>query len=233
MKNKKNLVELEEKLGFKFTDQKLLQQIFIHRSYLNEIKGGDLAHNERLEFLGDAVLELVVTEHLYETYDNPEGELTNWRSAIVRGEILAETANELGLGDYLMLSRGEEKSGGRNRNLILANTFEALIGGIYLDAGYEAAGQFIHKHLIAKLPNIIAHQLHIDPKSKLQEISQDRFSRTPEYKTLKEEGPDHAKTFEVGVYVNKKLLAKGSGSSKQRAEQNAAANALKKLTKAT
>lgn len=208
-----------------FHDATLLRTVFTHRSYLNE--SSDVReHNERLEFLGDAVLELVVTEYLYKTYDSPEGELTNWRSSIVKGEVLAEVASKISLGDYLFLSRGEEKSGGRSRSLILANTFEALIGAIYLDLGYEAAAKFIHKHLIALLPEIIEKKLYIDPKSRLQEVCQEDLNSTPEYRVLSEEGPDHQKQFRIGVYASGKLIAEGSGTSKQRAEQDAAAQAL-------
>lgn len=186
-----------------------------------------MEHNERLEFLGDAVLELVVTEHLYKSFTNPEGELTNWRSSIVRGDILAKVASNLQLGELLFLSKGEDKSGGRNRNLILANTFEALIGAIYLDQGYAPAAKFIHEFLIVLLPEIIEKKLYIDPKSHLQERSQDQLGVTPEYKVLSDEGPDHNKIFTVGVYARGKLIADGKGSSKQRAEQEAATNALK------
>jgi len=224
--SQKPISELEKLLRIKFSDQALLEQVFIHRSYLNEAAKADLEHNERLEFLGDAVLELIVTEYLYKNFDNTEGELTNWRSSIVRGEVLAKVAGELGLGEFLRLSRGEEKSGGRERSLILANTFEALVGAIYLDKGYDITQTFVSQHLISLLPEIIEKQLHIDPKSKLQELAQEKLSRTPEYKVLEESGPDHAKVFIIGVYAGGKLLAKGSGSSKQRAEQSAAAEAL-------
>lgn len=219
----------EKKIGLRFKDEQLLEMVFIHRSYINEVGDKNLEHNERLEFLGDAVLELVVTEYLYKNFTNPEGELTNWRSSIVRGEILAKVAGELELGEFLFLSKGEEKSGGRLRTLILANTFEALIGAIYLDAGYEAATKFISKHLIVLLPEIIEKKLYIDPKSRLQEVSQEKEGSTPEYRVLGEEGPDHTKLFTVGVYVNKRLLAEGSGSSKQKAETSAATEALKAL----
>ncbi len=213
----------EHDLNFKNTD--LLHTVFTHRSFLNETKV-DREHNERLEFLGDAVLELVVTDHLYKSYPNPEGELTNWRSSIVKGEVLAEVASKISLGEMLYLSKGEEKSGGRVRSLILANTFEALIGAIYLDAGYDVAERFIDRHLISLLPEIIEKKLYIDPKSKLQELCQESLSATPEYKVISEKGPDHQKEFIVGVYAAGKLIAEGTGSSKQRAEQNAATIAL-------
>lgn len=225
----RTLTELEERLGLRFNNKDLLRQVFVHRSYLNENTSFDLDHNERLEFLGDAVLELVVTEHLYKTYPNPEGELTNWRSAIVRGVMLAEVAQDLSMGEYLLLSRGEQKSGGKARQLILANTFEAFVGALYLDKGYEAAAEFIHTHLVVRLPDIIKNKLYMDPKSRLQEWSQEKWGQTPSYKVLAEAGPDHAKSFTVGVYIDSKLVGEGSGSSKQNAEQAAASNALQNL----
>lgn len=225
-----NLHEVEQKLGVTFNNKDLLRQVFVHRSYLNENTGFDLDHNERLEFLGDAVLELVVTEYLYKHYKNPEGELTNWRSALVRGVMLAEIAQSLTMGDHLFLSRGEQKSGGKARQLILANTFEAFIGGLYLDQGYKAAEAFINQHVTVKLNDIIEGKLYIDPKSRLQEWSQETNGNTPNYKVMIEEGPDHAKSFVIGVYIDNKLVGEGSGSSKQNAEQAAASNALKELS---
>jgi len=224
-----DIKKFEKQTGLHFKDERLLEMVFTHRSYLNEAGTSDLEHNERLEFLGDAVLELVVTDYLYKNFTNPEGELTNWRSSIVRGEILARVAGELELGEFLFLSRGEDKSGGRTRTLILANTFEALIGAIYLDAGYEEASKFIAHHLIALLPEIIEKKLYIDPKSRLQELSQEKMGSTPEYRVIGEEGPDHTKVFTVGVYVNRKLLAQGTGSSKQKAETAAASEAIKEF----
>ncbi len=218
--------DFQKKSGLSFTNQSLLRNAFVHRSYLNEAADNTQEHNERLEFLGDAVLELVVTEYLYKNFDNPEGELTNWRSSIVKGEVLAKVAAEIKLGDYLYLSKGEEKSGGRTRSLILANTFEALIGAIYLDMGYAQASEFIHKYLVSLLPEIIEKRLYVDPKSRLQELSQEDLNATPEYKVLGETGPDHQKEFIVGVYAHGRLIAQGSGSSKQRAEQTAATDAL-------
>lgn len=224
-----SLPEAEQKLGVTFTNKDLLRQVFVHRSYLNENSGFDLDHNERLEFLGDAVLELVVTEYLYKNYQNPEGELTNWRSALVRGVMLAEIAQSLAMGDYLFLSRGEQKSGGKARQLILANTFEAFIGALYLDQGYPAAQDFIHRYVIVKLPDIIDKKLYMDPKSRLQESSQEKTGITPSYKVLSESGPDHSKSFTIGVYLEGRLLGEGSGSSKQIAEQAAAFNALESM----
>lgn len=221
--------KLEEQIGLKFSDEAMLKQAFIHRSYLNEHKGSKFESNERLEFLGDAVLELVVTEYLYGNYPNPEGELTNWRSALVKGEMLAKIAAELNLGDYLHLSKGEERSGGRKKDYLLANTFEALVGVIYLQLGYDASKEFIHKFLLVHLESILAEGSHIDAKSKFQEMVQDKVGVTPVYELLHDEGPDHDKTFTMGAYIEEKIVGKGKGSSKQAAEQKAAADALKRL----
>lgn len=218
--------ELEKAIGITFKDRELLKQVFTHRSYLNEAGDRTLVHNERLEFLGDAVLELVVTDHLYKSFSNPEGELTNWRSAIVRGEVIGRVAGTLKLGSYLLMSKGEEKSGGRERTLILANTFEALIGATYLDQGYQTASDFIHKHLVVLLPEIIEKKLYIDAKSRLQELCQEVMGATPDYKVIGEAGPDHDKTFTVSVRAGKRQIAEGTGASKQKAEQDAAANAI-------
>lgn len=221
-----DLSALLAKLAVKFTDQKLLQQVFIHRSYLNENHQAGLEHNERLEFLGDAVLELVVTEYLYLNYPNPEGELTNWRSALVRGAMISEVANQLDFGDYLLLSKGENRSGGKSRQIILANTFEAFIGALYLDQGYQAAADFIHRQLTHRLPAILADKSYLDAKSRLQELAQEQHSQTPNYRVLAELGPDHNKNFTVGVYLGPRLMGEGTGSSKQSAEQAAARQAL-------
>lgn len=226
---KPNLSDFEKKIDLKFKDKNLLQQVFVHRSYLNEHPKFKLDHNERLEFLGDAVIELVVTEYLYRSYQNPEGELTNWRSALVKGEMLSQVAAHLKIGDYLLLSKGEEKSGGKNRELILANTFEALIGGLYIEFGYKTAKKFVEQHLISRLEEILEKKLYQDSKSRLQEWSQEAKGVTPSYKIISETGPDHAKVFTVGVSIGEEILAEGTGSSKQRAEQQAAFAALKKL----
>lgn len=223
------LTTLQEDLGVTFNDQALLQQVFVHRSYLNEHKGFSLDHNERLEFLGDAVLELAVTDHLYRTYPNAEGELTAWRSSLVKGEQLAEVARSLKFPDYLLLSYGEAKSGGREKGYLLANAFEAFIGALYLDRGYEACADFIDKHVLSLLPDIISRKLYIDPKSQLQEFAQEKFSQTPTYQVISEEGPDHAKVFTVGVVVGEKVIAQGSGGSKQAAQIAAAEAALTEL----
>lgn len=225
-----SLETLEEKLGFKFKDKELLQSSLVHRSYLNEHRDFKLSHNERLEFLGDAVLELVVTEHLYKTYPNPEGELTNYRSALVNHRILSDIAKRLGIGDHVMLSKGEAKDTGRARQIILANAIEAVIGAMYLDQGFDLTAEFIHREILKELPEILATGLYLDPKSQLQELIQEREGVTPGYKVLGESGPDHAKIFEVGVTVNDKIIGRGTGPSKQEAEVNAAANALKQIS---
>lgn len=227
-----NQPAVEEILEIKFKKPELIKTAFTHRSYINEHRRAQLEHNERLEFLGDAVLELVVTDYLFRTYpDQPEGELTSWRSALVKTESLAELAEELGIGQYLLMSRGEAKSGGRTRMALLANLVEATLGAIYLDAGYEAANEFIHDHIVVKLPSILKVGAHIDPKSHFQEVAQERDGVTPNYQVLEESGPDHDKTFVMGVYLGKKLLGKGEGNSKQAAQQSAAADALKKYEK--
>jgi len=217
--------KLEKTIGVNFNDEELLKNAFVHKSYVNENK--DSKDNERLEFLGDAVLELATTRYLYDTCPNSqEGELTAFRSALVKGKHLASVAEELGLGDYLSLSHGEEKSGGREKKYILANTVEALIGAIYMDQGYETAEKFIAKFILTKLDEIIAQGLYIDAKSKFQELIQEKEDFTPYYEVLSEDGPDHNKEFTVGVYVKNDLIAKGQGSSKQKAEVVAAENAL-------
>ena len=227
------LSEFEKKVQIRFKDKDLLRQVFVHRSYLNENVGFDLDHNERLEFLGDAVLELIVTEYLYQSYPNPEGELTNWRSALVKGATLSATARELAMDKHLYLSRGEQKSDGKARELILANTFEAFVGAIYLDQGYNVAKLFVQRVLLSRLADIIEKQLYLDPKSHFQQLVQEQKGVTPVYRVLSEYGPDHAKSFSVGVFVTDKLLGEGSGSSKQAAEQAAASSALEHYTETT
>ena len=222
--------ELEKKIAIKFNNVDLLQQALTHRSYLNEHKEYKLDHNERLEFLGDAVLELVVTEYLYNNYpDHPEGEMTNWRAALVNGEMLATISREIGIEEYLLMSKGEAKDIGRARQYLLANAFEAIIGAVYLDQqeqGYFACRDFILKHLVVKLPNIIEKKLYLDAKSRFQEESQERAGVTPSYRVLEESGPDHDKKFIVGVYLGDNLIAKGAGLSKQEAQRSAAEKAL-------
>jgi len=218
---------IEKQLNLKFKNKDLLVQAFCHRSYLNENPNANLEHNERLEFLGDAVLELIVTEYLFEKYPKKsEGELTNWRASLVNAKMLSETAKELGLNDYLLLSRGEKKETGKARQYILANTFEALIGAAYLDSGYKKCRDFIEKNLIIKLPEIIEKGLFKDTKSRFQEEAQEKTGITPTYKVIREWGPDHSRHFIVGVFLNQELVAEAEGSSKQEAEIEAAKNAL-------
>lgn len=223
-----NLSKLEEKIGVKFTDPNLLLQSLTHRSYLNENPKWPLDHNERLEFLGDAVLEIIVTEYLYKNYPNPEGELTNWRAALVNAQMLAKISSKVGLNDFILLSRGEAKDNGRARQYILANAIEAVIGAIYLDQGHDAARGFIDKFIILELPEILKSKLYKDHKSLLQEEAQERVGITPTYEVLKEWGPDHAKQFQVGVFLEKELAGAGEGNSKQDAQQAAAKDALVK-----
>lgn len=220
--------QLEQHLGVSFRNRDLLTQALVHRSYLNENPEFHLAHNERLEYLGDAVLELVVTEHLYKNYPNPEGELTNWRAALVNARMLAELAQELHLDDFLYLSKGERRDANSKARLsILANAVEAVIGALYLDQGLEASRGLIDRLLLPKLPNILEHRLYMDPKSKLQEISQEKLGITPAYRVVSESGPDHAKQFTVAVTLNSEPIAEGAGDSKQAAQVAAAEAALK------
>lgn len=223
----KGFEELEKKLELKFKNKDLLTQAFTHRSYINENPNFHLSHNERLEFLGDAVMELIVTEHLFKEFpEKAEGEMTNWRAALVNAKMLTSVAEELGFNDYLLLSRGESKEGGKARAYILANTFEAFLGALYLDSGYGPCEEFIKNNLLAKLPEIIKEGSYKDSKSKFQEEAQERVGITPNYKVLRETGPDHDKKFIVGVYLGQDLVAEGKGSSKQEAEEDAAALAL-------
>lgn len=226
MTDMRDFKKLQSRIGVEFKDEQLLITAFIHRSYLNE-NPEYKEHNERLEFLGDAVLELVVTEYLYKNYPNPEGELTAWRSALVKTETISSVAKELGYEDYLFMSRGESKSTGRARQLILANSFEAVIGAVYLDQGYEVSKDFINRHLLKLLPEIIEKELYVDPKSRLQELAQSKEGITPKYEVLEEKGPDHKRVFTVGVYLKDRKIGEGEGLSKQLAQQNAAEDALK------
>lgn len=222
------LADLQTILGTKFKDTQLLETAITHRSFINENRRQKLIHNERLEFLGDAVLELVTTEYLYQNYSEPEGVLTNWRSALVKTESLSAVGDILGLSDYLRLSKGEAKGSERARRQISANAVEAVIGAIYLDQGYKAAATFITKHILSMLPAILKSGTWMDAKTKLQELAQEKDNFTPLYKVLEEQGPDHDKVFTVGVYIGDKLKGKGSGSSKQAAQQAAATEALDK-----
>jgi len=223
-----DFTKFEKKIGVNFKDKDLLRQAFTHRSYLNEHRDSEFVHNERLEFLGDAVLELIVTEYLYEKYpDSNEGELTAYRSALVNATTLSDAASKIGMNDFLLLSKGEAKDTGRARQIILANSIEALIGALFLDQGYEMAKYFISNNIFNLIEKIVEEKTWLDAKSKFQEQAQDYESVTPLYKTLKEEGPDHDKKFTVGVFLGKKKIAEGEGKSKQEAEQVAADNALK------
>lgn len=221
-KNKERLV------GVKFNDKDLLIQAFTHRSYINENRNSKMKHNERLEFLGDAVLELVSTEFLYEKFPNRnEGELTAIRAALVNTITISEVSSELGFNKELLLSKGEAKDTGRARQAILANTFEAVVGAVYLDQGYEAAKIFISKNLLPRTDRIIEESLWVDAKSKFQEKAQEYTGTTPSYKTIEETGPDHDKQFRVGVFIGGEQISSGVGKSKQDAEQEAARNGLK------
>lgn len=217
----------QNKIGYTFRNTKLLEQAFTHRSYLNENRADGREHNERLEFLGDAVLELVVTEFLYAKYPHkPEGELTAYRAALVNTISISDAATQLGMNDYLLLSRGESRDMGRARNIILANAFEALIGAIYLDSGYVSAKDFISKQLFHKTEEVVAKRLWQDAKSRLQELSQDKLGFTPVYELINQTGPDHDKVFVTAVKLGQERVASGEGRSKQEAEQAAAEKAI-------
>lgn len=219
----------EEKIGVEFRNKDLLRRAFTHRSYLNEVGDRGTRHNERLEFLGDAVLELVITDFLFNEYpETPEGELTAVRAALVNTQSIAQAARELEMNDFLLLSRGEARDTGRARQFILANTFEAVIGALYLDQGYEAAARFIGNSLFHRAKHIVENQLWQDSKSLFQEKAQEHVSITPTYEVLKEVGPDHDKKFTVGVFLGEERVATGIGQSKQEAEQEAAQIALEK-----
>ncbi len=224
----KDFTEFEKIIGVDFKDKNLLIRSLTHRSFLNEHKSNKAGHNERLEFLGDAVLELVVTHYLYEKYPNKtEGDMTSIRSALVNAQTCAEVAKEINLNEFLLLSKGEAKDTGRARQYILANALEAVIGAMYLDRGYDTAKDFIFKFMLPMTEKIVSEELWIDAKSKFQERAQDEAAVTPSYKTLKEDGPDHDKKFTVGVFLKQDLIAEGVGDSKQEAEQDAARKALK------
>lgn len=224
----KKFEDFEKKIKIIFENKDLLQQAFTHRSYINENSKTRTGHNERLEFLGDAVLEMIITEHLYKEYPKSnEGEMTSFRAALVNANMLSEIAKQLHLDDFLLLSRGEAKDTGRARQYILANAFEALIGALYLDQGYEAAVSFLKKNVFPKLKEVIAKKLWIDGKSLFQEKAQEILGITPTYRVLSESGPDHAKRFVVGVYLNEKIIAEAEGDSKQEAEEKSARKGLK------
>lgn len=220
-----------EKLGIEFDNIQTLVTAFTHRSYVNEHRKSTSEHNERLEFLGDAVLELSVTDFLFNNFKESEGVLTSWRAALVRTESIGESGEKLGYEPLMRLSRGEKQGSDRARKQILANAFEALIGAIYIEKGYEAADKFILKHIAAKLDAILESGSWRDAKSALQEVAQRVDGHTPVYKVLSEEGPDHDKIFTLGVYVGNKIKGKGTGSSKQSAQQKAAEAAVEKYEK--
>lgn len=222
--------KFEKEIGLKFKDEELLKRSLTHRSFLNEHDNEDLKSNERLEFLGDAVLELVVSEFLFNEYpDRPEGELTSFRASVVKTDNLAKISKKLGLGEFLLMSKGEEMTGGRQKEYLLANTFEAVIGALYLDQGYEPVKEFLTKHLVPQIATIVKYRLDIDAKTKLQEKTQSVFKKTPVYKVIKEKGPDHDKIFTVAVKINGKVYGEGEGITKQKAEDAAASKALRKL----
>lgn len=217
----------EKRIGHAFKDKRLLETAFTHRSFLNENRAPGREHNERLEFLGDAVLELVVTEFLYAKYPNEnEGALTSYRAALVNTVSISDAATKLGMNEFLLLSRGESKDTGRARAIILANAFEAVIGALHLDAGYEVAQRFIAEQLFHKTEEVVAKKLWQDPKSRFQEMSQEKHGATPVYEMVSQTGPDHDKKFVSGVSINGTRIAVGEGKSKQEAEVAAAEKAL-------
>lgn len=222
------LEELEAGVGIRFNDRALLQRAFVHRSYLHEAgENGDLQDNQRLEFLGDAVLSFVASEMLFRRYpERREGELTNLRSALVKRETLSRFAHELRLGEYLLLGRGEEESGGRGRHTTLCDTFESFLGAVYLDQGLRTLRNFLEPRLMAEIERVEDHALTKDPKSRLQEWLQAEMGETPRYRTVHTEGPDHARLFTRQVTIGKQPIGVGRGQSKQEAEQAAAAMAL-------
>lgn len=226
----KNFSKLEKEIGVEFKNKDLLKQAVVHRSYLNEHPNFGISHNERMEFLGDAVLEIIVTEHLFFSFpDTPEGDLTNWRASLVNSKMLAEIAAEIKLEDYLYLSKGESKDkNSKARQYILANAVEALIGAIYVDQGIRSSKKFVKAKILSKLDFILSHKLYLDPKSKFQERAQEESGVTPHYRVLKETGPDHNKIFEVGLYIGEELIEKGKGSSKQEAQVEAAEKGIRK-----
>jgi len=224
------LLKLEKKIEYSFKDKNLLKEALTHRSYLNENPKWGLSNNERLEFLGDAVLELAVTEELYYRYpDYQEGKMTALRSALVNYQALADTAKKINLDDFVLLSKGEARGGERAKEVILANTTEALIGAIYLDADYQTAKKFVSQFVVSILGEVLKNKSYRDAKSLLQEKIQAAKKITPDYRVLEESGPEHDKVFKVGVYFQKKLIATGEGYSKQEAELDAAGKALQKL----
>jgi ribonuclease-3 len=225
----KDFTPFEQSLGIVFIDKTLIQRAFTHRSFINENPRSGLEHNERFEFLGDAVIELIVTDYLFRTYPtHNEGELTAFRSALVNAIIMGEVATELNMNAYLLLSKGEAKDTGRARQTILANTYESFVGALYLDQGYEPCKKFILDTLIPRLEEIIKSKSWKDAKSQVQEEAQERVGMTPAYHVMGESGPDHDKYFTVGIFFGDQKIAEGKGKSKQEAQQNAALAALEK-----
>ncbi|MFA6135892.1 MAG: ribonuclease III [Candidatus Paceibacterota bacterium] len=229
-----NLSEFQEKIDVSFKNEELLKEALTHRSYLNENPSWGISHNERLEFLGDAVLEMIITEKLFASYpDKDEGYLTSVRAALVNYIFLSEAGKGINLGDFLSMSKGESKDIGKARDVILANAFEALIGAIYLDSGYETSARFIEKYVFSKASEVIEKGSYRDAKSFFQEIAQEKYKITPNYQVLEESGPDHKKIFKVGVFIGEEELAQGEGFSKQEAEVEAAKKALSYVSKAS
>jgi len=231
-KQNKDIKELLDNIGISAKNQEVYEIAFTHRSFLNEIKAEKHGHNERMEYLGDAVLELVITEYLFNRFpEKKEGELTSFRSATVKKPTLAEVSRTLKLGEYLKMSKGEEETGGRDKDYLLANCFEALVGAIYIDNGYDIAKKFILGNITKVIEEIVSKRLDIDSKSKFQEMAQAKFKITPVYRLVKDLGPDHEKTFTMGVYVGGKEYGKGSGNTKQKAEEEAAKKAIDLISK--
>jgi ribonuclease-3 len=230
--NKNDLQALQNKLGIRFKDELLLKQALVHRSYLNEHPDFKIGHNERLEFLGDAVLEIIVTEYLYNEFpDTPEGDLTNWRASLVNSKMLYKITPELEIEKYLYLSKGEAKDKNKkSRHYILADAVEAIIGAIYLDQGIKPAKKFVLNNIISRLDEVLKNEIFLDPKSYFQEKAQEKEGITPHYEIIEESGPDHAKKFTVGLYLDNKLVSKGVGSSKQEGQVEAATNGIKKMS---
>ena len=227
-----NLNEIQKNIGLDFQNPELLEIALTHRSYLNEHQGAKLQNNERQEYLGDAVLELIISDYIFRKYpDKAEGELTSIRSAVVRTESLAEESRKLGIGEHLQMSKGEKDSGGKDKDYLLANAYEAVLGAIYLDSGMESCIQFVTRTLVPKIDNIVENNLFIDPKTQAQEIIQSRYKTTPTYEIVKEEGPDHDKKFTVALLINRKEKAQGQGTSKQKAEESAALTAIEIIEK--
>jgi ribonuclease III len=225
-------LEFAKIIEVKFKKIELLTEALTHRSFVNENRDEPTFHNERIEFLGDAVLELIISDHLYSTYkDRPEGELTSFRAATVRTESLATVSRDLGVGEYLRMSNGEEATGGRDKDYLLANAFEAILGAIFLDQGMKASSKFVHQYLVPKIARVVKYRLDIDSKTKFQEIAQSIYKVTPTYEVLSEKGPDHEKIFTMAVMVGDKKLGEGQGASKQKAEEQAAGEALKEVEK--